>query len=53
MMTSSDDRRVYVTVRDPQKGTSRTITLRGPGINAARVIGLVLAAVREKRRKAG
>lgn len=53
VMTTSNDRRLYVTIRDPQNGRSKTITVRGPGINASTVIKMILDAVRSDRRKAG
>lgn len=53
MPTTSHDPRYYVTVKDPRRGTSRTITIHGSGLSAQRIIRLVQTAVAEMERKAG
>ncbi|MCO6436523.1 MAG: hypothetical protein J5J06_05500 [Phycisphaerae bacterium] len=52
MLTTSRDRRFYLTVRDPQRKQSKTVTIRGDKLTAEQIIRLVVRAVRESR-KAG
>jgi hypothetical protein len=52
MIATSHDRSFYLTVRDPKNRTSKTVTLKARGLSAARIIRLVLRAVREPQRKA-
>lgn len=51
--TTSSERRFYVTVRDPRRRTSKTVTIAGDGLTARRVIELVVAAVKQQRKAAG
>ena len=55
MLTTSRDRRLYVTVRDPTGKPSKTVTVRGPRLTPTRLIRLLVDAVREQqqKRKAG
>lgn len=53
MVLLGNERRIYVTVRDPKTGKSKHFTVRGDKLTAARIVKLFERAITEEHRKAG
>lgn len=50
MLTTTRDQRFYLTVRDPQRRQSKTVTVRGDKLTAEKLIRIVVKAIRDSRK---